>query len=112
MPQKGEPVLPIVVFWSCPVIRPIAAALVPLLLRLAMDQPLRRALPMVFARLDGELAFWLQEALGAAAVQGRIAMALSDALGRSPTPRQLALVRLLYDPVRGASTAVQLRWPR
>ncbi len=93
-------------------IQHLAAGLVPMLLRVAIDPPLRKALPTVFARLDGELAFWLQEALGATAIHGRIAMALSDALGRSPTPRQIGLVRLLYDPVRGASTAVQLRWPR
>ncbi len=89
--------------------RPLLVRLVPLLLRLAMDPALRRALPLIYARLDGELGLWVQEALGAGAVQGRIASAISDAIGHSPTPRQLALVRLLYDPVQAAGTAVLLR---
>ncbi len=75
--------------------RTLLVRLVPLLLRLAMDPALRRALPLIYARLDGELGLWVQEALGAGAVQGRIASAISDAIGHSATPRQLALVRLL-----------------
>ncbi len=89
--------------------RALVVRLVPLLLRLAMDPALRRALPLIYARLDGELALWVQEALGPTAVQGRMAMAISDLLDHSPSPRQLALVRLLYDPVQAAGTAVLLR---
>jgi hypothetical protein len=46
----------------------LVVRLVPLLLRLAMDPALRRALPLIYARLDGELGLWAQEALGAGAV--------------------------------------------
>jgi hypothetical protein len=92
--------------------RTLLVRLVPLLLRLAMDPGLRRALPLIYARLDGELGFWVQEALGAAVVQGRMASAISDAIGQSATQRQLALVRLLYDPVQAAGTAVLLRSSR
>ena len=52
----------------------LVVRLVPLLLRLAMDPALRRALPLIYARLDGELGLWAQEALGAGAVQGRLAL--------------------------------------
>ena len=89
--------------------RILLVRLLPVLLRLAMEPALRRALPVIYARLDGELALWLQEALGPAAVQGRVASAVGDALGHSPSPRQIALVRLLYDPVLAAGTAVLLR---
>ena len=89
--------------------RTFVVRLIPLLLRLAMEPALRRALPVIYARLDGELALWVQEAVSAGAVQGRIASAMGDALGRSPTPTQIALVRLLYDPVMAAGTAVLLR---
>ena len=62
--------------------RILLVRLLPVLLRLAMEPALRRALPVIYARLDGELALWLQEALGPAAVQGRVASAVGDALGR------------------------------
>lgn len=61
-------------------LRVIAPSLGPLLLRVAVDQHLRRVLPVVLARLDGELALWVQEALGAGAVAGVASGAVSRAM--------------------------------
>lgn len=79
-PSRAGQTRSTVQFGGSEVLRVIAAALVPLLLRVAVDQHLRRVLPVVFARLDGELALWVQEAFGAGAVAGVASGAVSRAM--------------------------------
>ena len=90
-------------------IRPLFAALARHLLRLAIGPHLRRALPLVYSRLDSELPYWFRFGVSARQVEGVLAQATSDALGRSPAPYELALVRLLYDPVAAAAALTLLR---
>ena len=88
--------------------RPLLARLARHLLRLAIGAHLRRALPNVYARLDSELPYWFRFGVNARQVEGVLAQATSDALGRSPAPYELALVRLLYDPVAAAAAITRL----
>ena len=89
--------------------KPLFAKLARHLLLQALDRPLRLGLPAIYRRLDVELPFWIEQHLSRAQMEGVVAQTVSDVLGRSPAPYELALVRLLYDPVLGASRAVTVR---
>ena len=91
--------------------RPLFTKLAHLLLLQALDHPLRLGLPAIYRRLDVGLPFWIEQHLNRPQIEGMVAQTVSDVLGRSPAPYELALVRLLYDPVLGASRAVTVRKP-
>lgn len=92
-------------------IRAIALRLAQALLKLALDESLKRALPTIYKRLDVELPFWFRRAEPPNPTQilGVVASATADGLGRSPSPSELALVRLLYDPVQAARNVILVR---
>lgn len=90
-------------------LRPLFAKVARRLLLLALDEGLKRALPLIYKRLDGELPYWMAQKTAPHTVERVIAQAASDALGRSPQPYELGLVRLLYDPVAAAANAVTVR---
>ena len=93
-------------------IRPLLLTIARKLLLMALDQGLRRALPVIYKRLDAELPYWLRQTVSPNNVEGLIAQAASDALGRSPEPYELSLVRLLYDPVAAVANATFKPWER
>ena len=90
-------------------LRPLLAKLARRLLLLALDEGLKRALPVIYKRLDAEMPYWINQRMPAQWMEGVIAQVASDALGRSPAPFELGLVRLLYDPVAAAANAVTVR---
>ena len=92
-------------------LRPLLAKLARRLLLLALDEGLKRALPMIYKRLDAELPYWINQSVAGKGIESAIAQAASDALGRSPQPYELGLVRLLYDPVAAAHGAFKA-WER
>lgn len=95
-------------------IRTLFLAIAQRCLKLALDESLRHALPKIYARLDIELPYWFKQRQPPAPSQvlNVIASATADGIGRTPTPSELALVRLLYDPVLAAKNLVVLRRPQ
>ena len=91
-------------------LRPFLAKAARWLLLLALDRGLKRALPVIYKRLDAELPYWLRQTVSPSNVEGLIAQAASDALGRSPEPYELNLVRLLYDPVAAVANGNFKPW--
>lgn len=81
------------------------------LLVLSMDAALRRALPAIYRRLDLELPLLLTHKAPAARIQGNVARAISDALGKRATRAQVEAVAALYDPIQAAENR-QLYPPR
>lgn len=80
-----------------------------LLLTRAADAAMRKALPEVFDRIDGELPYWYGQRIGPKQVEGLIGSAVADAVGRKVKPADLELIRLLYDPVLAARNNLTLR---
>jgi hypothetical protein len=72
------------------------------LLRIALDQSLRRVLPFIYRRLDDELPSLLVRYAPPSKIEGVIASAINDATGKRATPDQIATVITLYDPVKAA----------
>jgi len=72
------------------------------LLRLALDEGLRRSLPEVYKRLDSEVPVLLLNKAPVSSIQGSIASAISDATGHRASATQIEAVIGLYDPVKAA----------
>lgn len=77
------------------------------LVNAAVTDAFRRALPLIYKRLDYEVPVLLTNNAPPSRVEGVIASAISDALGKRATPTQIETVITLYDPVKAA-----LRNPR
>ena len=72
------------------------------LLRAALDESLRGALPFVYRRLDSEIPALLIHRAPPAKIEGIIASAIGDAMGKRPSRREIDTVITLYDPVKAA----------
>jgi hypothetical protein len=73
-----------------------------LLLRLAMDEALRRVLPKVYEQLDADLPQVLSLNPAPVVVESVIAQAISQATNERATIDQIQAVIGLYDPMRAA----------
>lgn len=72
------------------------------LLKLAMDEALRRALPKVYERLDADLPQVLSMNPAPLVVESVVAQAISAATNHRATETQIEAVLGLYDPMRAA----------
>ncbi len=72
------------------------------LLRMAMDEALRRALPKVYAQLDADLPQVLSMNPAPIVVESVIAQAIAQATNERATVDQIQAVIGLYDPMRAA----------
>jgi hypothetical protein len=72
------------------------------LLRLAMDEALRRVLPKVYEQLDADLPQVLAMNPAPIVVESVIAQAISQATNERATVEQIQAVIGLYDPMRAA----------
>lgn len=72
------------------------------LLKMAMDEALRHALPKVYAQLDAELPQVLSINPAPIVVESVIAQAISQATKERATVDQIQAVIGLYDPMRAA----------
>ena len=68
------------------------------LLKLALDETLRRGLPRVYGQLDATMP----QPLAPRAVEQRFAHAIANATGGKVTPQMVEIVGLLYDPIKAA----------
>lgn len=83
--------------------KPLLLRLSRVLLHLALDESLKRALPMIYKRLDREIPLLLSNQAPPAAVKGLIASAVTDAVGHRASPPEIETVISLYDPIRAAA---------
>ncbi len=72
------------------------------LLRLAMDEALRRVLPKVYEQLDADLPQVMAINPAPVVVESVIAQAISQATNKRATVEQIQAVIGLYDPMRAA----------
>lgn len=82
--------------------KPFLIRLSKALLRLALDEGLKRVLPRVYKQLDAEVPLLMYNNATPAQVQGAIASAISNATGRRASASQIEAVIGLYDPVKAA----------
>jgi len=82
--------------------KPFLIRLSKALLRLALDEGLRRSLPEIYKRLDSEVPTLLFNNAPSTSVQGSIASAIADATGQRASTAQIQAVIGLYDPVKAA----------
>jgi hypothetical protein len=73
-----------------------------LLLKLAMDEALRRVLPKVYAQLDAELPQVLEMKPAPIVVESVVAQSIAQATGNRASVSQIEAVIGLYDPMRAA----------
>jgi hypothetical protein len=73
-----------------------------LLLKLAMDEALRRVLPKVYAQLDAELPQVLSMNPAPIVVESVVAQSIAQATGNRASVSQIEAVIGLYDPMRAA----------
>lgn len=71
------------------------------LAKAAIDRPLRKALPTVYARLDDEMPTLLRTA-DPEVMTAEIAATIAQATGNSATARQIEQVVALYNPIKAA----------
>lgn len=81
-----------------------------LLLKLAMDEALRRGLPAIYQRLDAELPLLLSNQAPPSRVKGLVASAVSDAVGHRAGMAEIETVITLYDPIRAAAAMLTHRY--
>jgi hypothetical protein len=72
------------------------------LLKLAMDEALRRALPKVYTQLDAELPQVLSMQPAPVVVESVVAQSIAHATGNRATATQIEAVIGLYDPIKAA----------
>lgn len=77
------------------------------LLKLALDEALRRALPKVYEQIDAEMPLLLYNNASQTKVQGAVASAISNATGHRASPTQVEAVLGLYDPVKAALNRIR-----
>jgi hypothetical protein len=73
-----------------------------LLLKMAMDKALRKALPKVYALLDVDLPQVLSMKPAPMVVESVVAQSIAQATGDRATATQIEAVIGLYDPVKAA----------
>lgn len=72
------------------------------LLRMAMDEALKKGLPAIYERLDADLPQVLSVNPAPIVVESVVAQAISAATGKRATDTQIKAVVGLYDPIKGA----------
>jgi hypothetical protein len=78
-----------------------------LLLKLALDESVRRVLPLIYRRIDAEVPVLLSHGTPADKIEGTIASAIADATGKKAKAAQIEAVIGLYDPVKAALHALR-----
>jgi hypothetical protein len=73
-----------------------------LLLKMAMDKALRKALPRVYAQLDADLPQVLAMKPAPIVVESVVAQSIAQATGNRASVSQIEAVIGLYDPMRAA----------
>jgi len=73
-----------------------------LLLKMAMDKALRKALPKVYAQLDSDLPQVLSMNPAPIVVESVVAQSIAQATGDRATVNQIQAVIGLYDPIQAA----------
>ena len=73
-----------------------------LLLKMAMDKALRKALPKVYAQLDSDLPQVLSMNPVPIVVESVVAQSIAQATGDRATVDQIQAVIGLYDPIKAA----------
>jgi hypothetical protein len=79
----------------------ITEAVLKPLAKVAIDRPLRRALPAVYERLDNEMPTLLRTA-DPEIMTAEIASTIAQATGNPATARQIDQVVALYSPIKAA----------
>jgi hypothetical protein len=82
--------------------KPFLIRLAKALLKVALDEGLRRGLPTVYKQLDAEVPLLLYNNAPPSSVQGAVASAISTATGHRASASQIEAVIGLYDPVKAA----------
>lgn len=73
-----------------------------LLLKMAMDKALRKALPKVYAELDSDLPQVLSLKPAPVVVESVVAQSIAQATGSRASESQIQAVIGLYDPMKAA----------
>jgi hypothetical protein len=89
------------------IFRTIALQAARILLKLAVDRALQKELPAIYARLDLELPFLLNNKAQPLWVQAIVTEVIEAKLGHTATATQVAAVLGLYDPVKAALRNIQ-----
>ena len=79
------------------------------LLKLAMDQALRKALPKIYERLDADLPQVLSVNPAPIVVESVVAQAIASATKHRATDAQIQAVVGLYDPIQAAIRNIKKR---
>lgn len=87
--------------------KPVLIRIAKALLKAALDEGLRRALPTVYKQLDAEVPLLLYNNAPPASVQGAVASAISNATGNRASSAQIEAVIGLYDPVKAALNRIR-----
>ena len=72
------------------------------LLKAALDESLKQALPNVYKQLDAEIPLLLYNNAPPASVRGAVGSAIANVTGTKASPEQIKTVLGLYDPVQAA----------
>lgn len=82
--------------------KPFLIRLAKALLKLALDEGLRRALPLVYKQLDAEVPLLLSNNAPASRIKSAVATSIFAATGTRANSTQIDAVLGLYDPVQAA----------
>ena len=73
------------------------------LAKMALEQGVRAALPVIFDQIDNKLPLTISQQLGGDAISGLIGSAISDAVRRPAKTEEIDAVVALYDPRKAAA---------
>ena len=79
------------------------------LLKLALDEGLKRGLPLIYKRLDAQMPLLIANNASPQQVQGAIASAISSVTNHRVTQSQLQAIIGLYDPIAAARNMLASR---
>lgn len=82
--------------------KPFLIRLSKALLKLALDEGLRRSLPLVYKQLDAEVPLLLNNSAPATRIKSAVATSIFAATGSRATSTQIEAVLGLYDPLQAA----------
>lgn len=87
--------------------KPFFIRLAKALLKLALDEGLRRALPRVYKQLDSEVPLLLSNNAPASKIKSAVASSIYAATGARASSTQIDAVLGLYDPVQAALNSLR-----
>ena len=82
--------------------KPLLIRIAKALLKLALDETLRRGLPKIYAELDAEVPKALANGAPPKMIENQIVHAIAKASGGKVSPGAVELVTMLYDPIQAA----------